>query len=60
MTLEVLLILFGVVIGIQCFVMYVMYVRIRQLLSEDFGGLGEEEVDALIRSIDLFREQNLK
>ena len=60
MTLEVLLILFGVVIGIQCFVMYVMYIRIRQLLSEDFGGLGEEEVDALIRSIDLFREQNLK
>jgi hypothetical protein len=60
MTLEVLLILFGVVIGIQCFVMYVMYVRIRQLLSEDFWGLGEEEVDALIRSIDLFREQNLK
>jgi len=55
-----LLIVFAIIIILQSFIMYVMYVRIRQLLAEENTFLNEQEVDAIISSIDQFKNLKLE
>ncbi len=61
MTLEFfLLIVFGVLIILQSFIMYVMYVRIRQLLRLCDRSLDDQEIDAIISTIDQFKNLKLE
>ncbi|MBP2146070.1 hypothetical protein J2129_001524 [Methanofollis sp. W23] len=57
----ILLIIFGIVIVIQLFIMYVMYVRIQQLLHEvDVLGsrmqITDSELEALTKNVEKFKE----
>ncbi|MEI6842651.1 MAG: hypothetical protein WCK53_15390 [Methanomicrobiales archaeon] len=58
---ETLVILFGLVIIVQCFFMYVMSRRIRQLLEErDTAGFAtdftESELDEISRTVDEYKK----
>ncbi|MDD1720097.1 MAG: hypothetical protein LUQ25_08570 [Methanoregulaceae archaeon] len=61
-----ILIIFGIVIAIQAFVMYVMYVRIRQLLNESDGmanriSITDNELEDLTKNVEGFkREMHIK
>jgi cell division protein FtsL len=59
-----MLILFGVVIVVQQFIIYLMYVRIRQLLNEIDSIEGkikitDTELDNLISRVEDFKRGNL-
>ncbi|QSZ66843.1 hypothetical protein RJ40_04710 [Methanofollis aquaemaris] len=57
----ILLIILGIVIVIQLFIMYIMYVRIQQLLSE-VNVLGsrmqitDSELEALTKNVEKFKQ----
>jgi len=59
-----LLILFGSVIVVQQFIIYLMYIRIRQLLSEinsidDKIKITDTELENLIQRVEDFKHSNL-
>ena len=59
-----LLILFGSVIVVQQFIIYLMYIRIRQLLSEinsidDKIKITNTELENLIQRVEDFKHSNL-
>jgi len=59
-----MVILFGAVIVIQQFIMYLMYVRIRQLLNEINSIEGkmkitDHELDSLIQKVEEFKRNSL-
>lgn len=59
-----MLVLFGVVIVVQQFIIYLMYVRIRQLLREIDGIEGkiritDNELDTLIERVEEFKKSSL-
>jgi len=59
-----MVILFGAVIVIQQFIMYLMYVRIRQLLNEINSIEGkmkitDHELDSLIQKVEKFKRNSL-
>jgi cell division protein FtsL len=59
-----LLILFGSVIVVQQFIIYLMYVRIRQLLNEinsidDKIKITDTELENLIQRVEDFKHSNL-
>lgn len=61
---EYMLILFGGVIVVQQFIIYLMYVRIRQLLNEidSFEGkiqITDTELENLISRVEEFKRGNL-
>jgi cell division protein FtsL len=63
MTIEyTLLIIFGIVILVQLFVMYVMYVRIRQLLLEcermaSKISMTDNELEELTKNVEDFKRE---
>ena len=59
-----MVVLFGAVIVVQQFIMYLMYVRIRQLLTEINAIEGkikitDHESDSLIQKVEEFKRSNL-
>lgn len=57
----ILLIILGIVIVLQLFIMYIMYVRIQQLLSEvDVLGsrmsITDSELEALTKNVEKFKQ----
>ncbi|MFY9750364.1 MAG: hypothetical protein WB811_06055 [Methanoregula sp.] len=59
-----MVVLFGAVIVVQQFIMYLMYVRIRQLLTEINAIEGkikitDHELDSLIQKVEEFKRGNL-
>ncbi|MFZ0006015.1 MAG: hypothetical protein WCC86_03610 [Methanoregula sp.] len=59
-----MVVLFGAVIVIQQFIMYLMYVRIRQLLTEINSIEGkikitDHELDSLIQKVEEFKRTSL-
>ena len=59
-----MVVLFGAVIVVQQFIMYLMYVRIRQLLTEINAIEGkikitDHELDSLIQKVEEFKRSNL-
>jgi hypothetical protein len=57
----ILLIILGVVIVLQLFIMYIMYVRIQQLLNEvDVLGsrmrITDSELEALTKNVEKFKQ----
>jgi len=59
-----MVVLFGTVIVVQQFIMYLMYVRIRQLLTEinTIEGkmkITDYELDSLIQKVEEFKRSNL-
>lgn len=59
-----MLVLFGAVIVVQQFIMYLMYVRIRQLLKEidTIEGkikITDHELDTLIQKVEEFKQTGL-
>jgi hypothetical protein len=59
-----MVVLFGAVIVIQQFIMYLMYVRIRQLLHEINAIEGkmkitDQELDSLIQKVEEFKRNSL-
>jgi len=57
----ILLIILGIVIVLQLFIMYVMYVRIQQLLGEvDVLGsrmrITDSELEALTKNVEKFKQ----
>ncbi|QYZ78817.1 hypothetical protein E2N92_04920 [Methanofollis formosanus] len=57
----ILLIILGIVIVIQLFIMYIMYVRIQQLLHEvDILGsrmqITDSELEALTKNVEKFKQ----
>jgi uncharacterized membrane protein YciS (DUF1049 family) len=60
--LNALLVIFGVVIAVQAFIMYVMYVRIRQLLNESSRmsnriSITDSELEELTRNVEEFKRE---
>jgi cell division protein FtsL len=59
-----MVVLFGAVIVVQQFIMYLMYVRIRQLLTEINAIEGkmkitDTEIDSLIQKVEEFKRSSL-
>jgi cell division protein FtsL len=59
-----MVVLFGAVIVVQQFIMYLMYVRIRQLLAEIYSIEGkikitDHELDNLIQKVEEFKRNSL-
>jgi hypothetical protein len=59
-----MVVLFGAVIVVQQFIMYLMYVRIRQLLHEINAIEGkmkitDQELDSLIQKVEEFKRNSL-
>ena len=59
-----MVVLFGAVIVVQQFIMYLMYVRIRQLLTEINAIEGkmkitDHELDSLIQKVEEFKRSSL-
>lgn len=57
----ILLIILGIVIVLQLFIMYIMYVRIQQLLTEvDVLGsrmrITDSELEALTKNVEKFKQ----
>lgn len=57
----ILLIILGIVIVLQLFIMYIMYVRIQQLLNEvDVLGskmrITDSELEALTKNVEKFKQ----
>jgi hypothetical protein len=65
MTIEEFLItVFGLIIVLQCFFMYIMSRRIQQLLDEQsrIGGdieISDSELDALAKNVEEFKKHNI-
>jgi uncharacterized membrane protein YciS (DUF1049 family) len=60
--LVTLLVIFGIVIAVQFFIMYVMYVRIRQLLNESSRNasrisISDSELEDLTRNVEEFKRE---
>lgn len=60
--LVTLLVIFGIVIAVQFFIMYVMYVRIRQLLNESSRNasrisISDSELEDLTRNVEEFKKE---
>lgn len=61
---SILLVILGVVIVLQLFVMYIMYVRIQQLLKEvDVLGsrmrITDNELEALTKNVEKFKQMRI-
>jgi hypothetical protein len=59
-----MVVLFGAVIVVQQFIMYLMYIRIRQLLQEIDSiesrmKITDTELDSLVQKVEEFKQVNL-
>lgn len=59
-----MVVLFGAVIVVQQFIMYLMYIRIRQLLQEidsieNRMKITDTELDSLVQKVEEFKQVNL-